>query len=63
VGKVKVISFTVGRDSGWSAVTPAGLVQADRKQQVTIVISESWESGLHAICEFRKSEHYEGEDE
>jgi hypothetical protein len=56
---VKVISFTVGRDSGWSAVTPAGLVQADRQQQVTIVISESWEQAAREIEKLRKQDRDE----
>lgn len=53
---MKVISFTVGRDAGWSSVTPAGFVQAERGEQVTIVISESWEAGLRAIEHLKKQE-------
>lgn len=50
---VKVLSFTVGRDGGWSAVTPVGLVTAERGTQVTIAISETWEEGADAIRALR----------
>lgn len=46
---VKVVSFTVGRDSGWSVVTPVGLVTVERGMQVTIAVSETWEQGADAI--------------
>lgn len=50
---MKVISFTVGRDSGWTVVTPIGLVTAERGMQVTIAISETWEAGADAISAVR----------
>ena len=51
---VKVYSFTVGRDGGWSCVTPLGLVPVERGQQVTIAISETWEEGADAIKAVRE---------
>lgn len=57
MSKVRVISFTVGRDGGWSVVTPIGLIQAERGQQVTIALSDTWEDGAKAIrvvCESTK---------
>ncbi len=47
--RVKVYSFTVGRDAGFCVVTPIGLVQAERGQQVTITVSETWEQAADAV--------------
>jgi hypothetical protein len=58
---VKVYSFTVGRDGGWTAVTPLGLVQGERGQQVTIAISESWEEGADAIRRLRENKEPEAD--
>ena len=54
MSRVKVVSFTAGRDAGWVAVTPVGLVQAERGQQVTIVISETWEQAADAVRVMRE---------
>lgn len=51
---VKVYSFTVGRDCGWTVVTPLGIVQAERGTQVTIAVSETWEEGADAIRALRE---------
>lgn len=59
---VKVYSFTIGRDGGWSCVTPAGLITVERGQQVTIAVSETWEQGAAAIAAYQKQER-EREDE
>lgn len=53
MSKVKVYSFTVGRDAGFCIVTPLGLVQAEQGQQVTIAVSETWEQGAQAIQQLR----------
>lgn len=51
---MKLYSFTVGRDGGWTVVTPLGLVQAERGMQVTIAVSETWEAGADAIRSVRE---------
>lgn len=53
---VKLYSFTVGRDGGWSCVTPNGLITAEKGVQVTIAIAESWEQGAAAIAAYQKQE-------
>jgi hypothetical protein len=56
VSRVKVGSFTVPRDSGWSCVTPIGIITAERGVQVTIVISETWEQAAQAVTLLREQE-------
>lgn len=48
MSRVKLYSFTVGRDS-FSIVTPLGLITAQRGEQITIAVSETWEAGADAI--------------
>jgi hypothetical protein len=50
VSKVRVLSFTVPQDKGWSAVTPSGLVTAERGVQVTILITETWDHAAQTIA-------------
>lgn len=54
--RVKVISFTAHPDTGWAAVTPAGLVTAERAMQVTIIVSETWDDAARAVRELAKPE-------
>jgi hypothetical protein len=53
---VKVVSFTVGRDGGWSCVTPSGLVTAERGVQVTILVSETWDEAARAVVHLQTKE-------
>jgi hypothetical protein len=59
MSKVKVYSFTVGRDAGFCIVTPLGLIQAERGQQVTIAVSETWEQGALAIQQLKAQDESE----
>lgn len=63
MSRVRVYSFTVGRDGGWSCVTPAGLITVERGQQVTIAVSETWEQGAAAIAEYQRREREAAKDE
>ncbi len=51
---VKLLSFTVGRERGWSAVTPLGLITAEPGVTVTIVIGETWEATADAVRTIRE---------
>lgn len=43
VSKVKLYGFSVPREGGWSCVSPIGLIKADHKQYVLVLVGENHE--------------------
>jgi hypothetical protein len=43
VAGVKLYGFSVPRDAGWSCVSPIGLIKADHKQYVMVIVGETHE--------------------
>lgn len=41
---MKAYSFTAHPERGWSVVTPVGAIIVEPGQQVTVIVSERWES-------------------
>lgn len=56
MSKVKLYSFTVGREAGWVAASPLGLIIAEPGVQVTVVVSETWEQGVAAVAAYQQQE-------
>ena len=59
MSKVKQYTFTVGREAGWSCVTPLGLVVAEPGTVVMITVGESWESCADTVAAYRAQERAE----
>lgn len=63
MSRVRSYSFTVGRDAGWSTVTPLGIVTAERGVTVMIVVGESWEQCAETVAAYREQERAEHKDD